>query len=169
MYITLSQVLLAYETKFKALSNDELIAKILNSCYSPDRKPNIRLRLLNSKPHQATVPAFLDTLTMRQMLRLVLNDNSIKYGPLDTTTHRPYKLLASGEKLPIPIANLTYETPDYIIGTSTYTGNRRTDLILPYQYKEDLEEAIANPWDIKNYLPEAPKALPNQIRSRLQA
>ena len=69
----------------------------------------------------------------------------------------------------IVLNNLTCETSDYIIGTSTYTGNRRTDLILPYQYREDLEEAISNPWDIKNYLPEVPKALPNQIRSRLQA
>ena len=168
MHITLSQVLIAYETELKNLSNDELIAKILNSCYSPGRSPYIRLRLLNSNEHLATVPAFLGTLPVRQMLRAILKDNSIKYGPLHTTTHRPYKLLEGDKKLPIAIRNLTYETTDYIIGTSTYTGNRRTDLILPWQYKEDLIEAIANPWDIQDPIMPSPNTK-THIRSRLQA
>ena len=168
MHITLSQVLIAYENELKTLSNDELIAKILNSCYSPDRSPYIRLRLLNGNEHLATVPAFLGTLPVRQMLRAILKDNSIKYGPLHTTTHRPYKLLEGDKKFPIAIRNLTYETPDYIIGTSTYTGNRRTDLILPYQYKEDLIEAIANPWDIQDPIMQSPNTK-THIRSRLQA
>ena len=172
MYITLSQVLQAYKGSLEHLSNDELIAKILNSCYSPDRGPEIRLRLLNSNEQTATIPAFIDKATynhsFKKLIRNILANDQIQYGPLHTSTPRPY-LLEDNKKMPIVLSNLTCETSDYIIGTSTYTGNRRTDLILPYQYREDLEEAIANPWDIKDYLPEAPKALPNQIRSRLQA
>ena len=172
MYITLPQVLQGYKDSLEHLSNDELIAKILNSCYSPDRGPEIRLRLLNSNEQTATIPAFIDKPTynhsFKKLLRNILANEQIQYGPLHTTTPRPH-ILEGNKKIPIVISNLTCETADYIIGTSNYTSNRRTDLVLPYQYREDLEEAIANPWDIKNYLPEAPKVLHNQIRSRLQA
>ena len=168
MYITLPQVLQAYKDSLEHLSNNELIAKILNSCYSLDRGPEIRLRLLNSNEQTATIPAFIDNHSFKKLIRNILANDQIQYGPLYTSTPRPY-LLEDNKKIPIVLSNLTCETSDYIIGTSTYTGNRRTDLILPYRYKEDLEEAIANPWDIKDYLPGAPKALPSQIRSRLQA
>ena len=171
--VTLQQVIATHNHKLFRLTNEELIAKIVNSCYSPSRGSGINFRLLNSIEHNATVPAFFSNEknvrhTIIKLFKTILQDNTIQYGPIDTGTPRLYNTDSSNNKIAIPADNLRINTSDYKIGTSDYVKNKRTDLILPYNFIEDLMEAIANPWDIKPY-EELTKPLTNSsnIRSRL--
>lgn len=173
--VTLQQVIDTHNHKLYGLTDEELIAKIMLSCYSPSRGSKIHFRLLNSIEYNATIPAFFNNEgkvlhAILQLFRTVLNDSSIQYGPLTTGTPRLYKLDEHGNKIAIPASNLRINTSDYEIGTSNYVRNKRTDLILPYSFKEDLLEAIANPWDIKPFIiPPTVVSEQCQIRSRLQA
>lgn len=171
--VTLQQVIDTHNHKLYGLTDEELIAKIMLSCYSPSRGSKIHFRLLNSIEYNATIPAFFNNEgkvlhAILQLFRTTLKDLSIQYGPLTTGTPRLYKLDEHGNKIAIPASNLRINTSDYEIGTSNYVKNKRTDLILPYSFREDLLEAIANPWDIKPFVI-PPKMTNDQIRSRLQA